>query len=189
MCAFVLNSSSSSLTIYWNMKDDKLMKSIFTLIYSTAAEKYDYDDVSDIGGDDLVDFLLDHKINVLLVVDEVECLYSKSPDDELAVQILGELHFLGELDGPRPVLVILSGSAAVLRSLISCIPGAPHIGDKYPSYLRFHSLNDRKYKDLHLKPIRTLREMGELHCQAIHSSDDRSNWFGGFSSSFFREQH
>jgi hypothetical protein len=167
LCAFVLNSSSTSLTIYLNMKDDKLMKSLFGIIYSTVAEKYDLEDLNDIEGDDLVEFLLTNGINVLLVVDEVECLYSKSPDDELASRILGELHFLGELDGPRPVLVILSGSAAVLRSLVFSIPGAPHIKDKYPAYLRFHSLNNRKYKELHLKPIGTLREMEDaMRCIA-----------------------
>ena len=138
-------------------------KSPFQLIISALAAKYSISVDTNSTKDEVVEVLLNNHINVVLVLDEVDRLYAATQDDISAKEIMNELCFLGELDGRRPIIVILSGSVAVLRSLCFAIPGlSESIFQKYPCYMRFTSLNNRKYQDLHLKPVGTLYEMNDV---------------------------
>jgi hypothetical protein len=98
----------------------------------------------------LLTFMRDKGLRALLLLDEAELLYLR--DDERHNRVWRQLHSIGEYAGPRPVMAVLTGSAAVLRAMLFAIPGCGGT-DMYKGYLRFPSLNDRKYMAITLRPI------------------------------------
>lgn len=100
----------------------------------------------------LLEFMREHRRRAVLLLDEVEVLYLRA--DERHRRIHEQLHAIGECSGAaRPIMAVLTGSAAVLRSLLFAIPGCKGIEEQYKAYLDFASLNDRKYMPLALRPM------------------------------------
>jgi len=102
---------------------------------------------------ELLDFMREHSRRAFLVIDGVEGLYRRPRDCPIADRVYRQLHTMGELDGAsRPVVAVLTGSAAVLRTLLYAVPGFD-LASVYPSHLRWGSLNDRKYPASTLWPV------------------------------------
>jgi hypothetical protein len=101
----------------------------------------------------MLDFMRERNRRAFLVIDGIEGLYKRPRDCPLADRVYRQLHTMGELDGAnRPVMTVLTGSAAVLRTLLYSVPGYD-LKAAYPCYLRWGSLNDRKYPASTLWPV------------------------------------
>ena len=103
----------------------------------------------------VLECMLSHRVGAFLCIDDVEALYRRPLNCELAARVFQQLRVLGSMDGPRPVVVVLTGSAAVLRVLLFAIDTPDHasIVRRYPCHLGFGSFNDHKFVPLTLAPI------------------------------------
>lgn len=109
----------------------------------------------DLRGNDILlsrvlDFMNDKGRRILLLLDEAECLYLEY--DESSKRANRQLHAIGERSSNRPIMAMLTGSAAVLRALLYTIPGWD-VSDVYNGYLCFPRLSDRKFVPIMLRPI------------------------------------
>jgi len=105
---------------------------------------------------DLLDFMISRNLRALVCIDDIEALYRCPRDSLLAERVFMQLRVLGSHNGPqRPAIVVLTGSAAVLRVLLFALdtPDYDRILRRYPCHLRFGSLNDNKFVPLLLVPI------------------------------------
>ena len=105
---------------------------------------------------DLLDFMITSNLRALLCIDDIEALYRCPRDSLLAERVFMQLRVLGSHNGPqRPAIVVITGSAAVLRVLLFALdtPDYDRILRRYPCHLRFGSLNDNKFVPLLLVPI------------------------------------
>eukprot|EP00742_Colponemidia_sp_Colp-10_P016286 GILJ01018645.1.p1 GENE.GILJ01018645.1~~GILJ01018645.1.p1 ORF type:complete len:249 (-),score=26.99 GILJ01018645.1:712-1458(-) len=85
-----------------------------------------------------------------------------------------QLHFVGELDNERPVMVIATGSAAVLRALVFCIPDHHEEMERtgYILYNRTASLNDRKFSPILVNPMALQEDIkAAMYSTAIRKKD------------------
>ena len=105
---------------------------------------------------ELLDFMISRDLRALVCIDDIEALYRCPRDSLLAERVFMQLRVLGSHNGPqRPAIVVLTGSAAVLRVLLFALdtPDYDRILRRYPCHLRFGSLNDNKFVPLLLVPI------------------------------------
>lgn len=106
--------------------------------------------------------LAQHKISFVLVIDELEMLFTKN--DEQHTGILHELHAIGEYKGlqlhPRRIIVIATGSAAVLYRLAYNLAGYPELRASYPLH-GLLSLNTGKYVACAMRPLCTRAEAAD----------------------------
>ena len=96
--------------------------------------------------------MVDNSRRAVLFIDDVEALFRMDADSALAAQVFQQLVAMGRWGGTRPVVVVLTGSAAVLRSLLFCNSSA-NIAHEFPCHLRFGSLNHSKFVPLTLRPV------------------------------------
>lgn len=106
--------------------------------------------------DQMNDWLLAHNVRILVAVDEVEHLYTSTSEDCHAA--LRQFHAIGNLDGARHVIAIVTGSAPRLRTLLFRKEASlseddrKEVLDSFPGIRRGPDMNSRKYLDLHLLP-------------------------------------
>lgn len=145
----------TTCVIYVNLKSAGLLEPLHLLQSALRDARSGVDLPAELAGPDarmshLLHFMRDHERRALLLVDEAEQLYvSAAPDHKRVWQ---QLHSIGEYDGKRPIMAVLTGSSAALRALLFAIPGWGAL-DAYQAYRVFSSLNDRKYLPIMLRPI------------------------------------
>lgn len=122
--------------------------------------------------DDVHDLLSDHNISCVLVIDELERLYTCN--NEAHTAILQELYAIGDNGGtarwPRRIIIIATGNAAVLPTLVFNLNGYPELRGRYPLHGQF-SLNNTKYVAIMLRPLCTRAEAASA-IAAYAATDD-----------------
>lgn len=110
--------------------------------------------LGDAAGDisSVLQFMVDNCRRAVLFIDDVEALFRMDAESVLAARVFQQLVAMGRWSGARPVVVVLTGSAAVLRSLLFCNSSA-NIAHEFPCHLRFGSLNHSKFVPLTLRPV------------------------------------
>lgn len=154
-------ASSNTAVVYRNFKSEALVPPS-VLISSALQTRETSDDQAATGSqektlDDLTRILRNRRLNVLIFLDEFERIYAE--DNDLSRLIVRELHAIGDYSGtsamPRRVMVIATGSAAVLRKLAFSIGGYRSLSDEYNLYgkSKVPSLNNTKFVALPLRPL------------------------------------
>lgn len=147
----------STFTIYCNYKSSGVVAPAQLLV---EAMRELYPDIATLlmsesmGLSDVLRVMYTAKLRCFLIIDEVEELYKLPADSETADRVYRQLHVMGEMDCERPIFPLLTGSAAALRPLLYSKRGHD-LKELYPCYLRFSSLNNRKYQDLVVRPLTT----------------------------------
>ena len=143
---------ATTCTIYVNFGTMGVTR-LTTMIFRSLREKFPQLPMLPEGREwELITGVLQHKrLNVVVVIDELEALYRQ--DDALSNATLRDLHVVGEMDASRRVVVLATGSAAVLRRLVYSLPAPDTVKDAYPLHHKQGSLNDRKYAALQLDPV------------------------------------
>lgn len=99
----------------------------------------------------LLAYMTEQCVRCFLVIDELQELYTL--DVDAARRTFRQLHAIGEYDLPRPIVALVTGSAAVLSALAFATPDYDDAMTAYPCYKKLTSLNDRKYSRLRLTPV------------------------------------
>jgi AAA domain len=149
----------TTYVIYVNFKNEgvqeplKLLQAAFSDRPSAGLELPEKLRRDDASLAELLDFMRENGRRAFVVIDEVEEAYKK--DSVLTERVYRQLHTMGEFDGAeRPVVTLITGgSPAVLEPLVFSKPGCDISREEYPCYLRFSSLNDRKYVPISLRPL------------------------------------
>jgi len=145
-------STDSTCSIYLNC-NTRHSRAPFSIIHEAMSKRFPKLVPKTIwnsgDGDDLLYFLIVHKIRVFLVMDEVEVLYRDGSDEDC----LKQLQVIGNWSQQRPVVVLATGNSPVLRTLFYALPGnRKEMTDRgYGNYLKVGSLNDRKFRPLDVR--------------------------------------
>ena len=96
---------------------------------------------------------------VLLLIDEFELQYklrADGPKKALADCVHRQMHYIVGMDGPRTIMAVVTGSAAVLRALAFALGGPLH---GYPCHALHGSLNDTKLFPVFLRLLKEERDL------------------------------
>ncbi|KAI3656093.1 hypothetical protein MP638_004406 [Amoeboaphelidium occidentale] len=110
---------------------------------------------------------------MLVVLDEFENIYRTADQDWTS-----QLRLVGDMSGPRPLMVLLCGSAARLRDL--CFKFMDHtdcVSLGFPGYKESCSLNSTKFVPLTLASISSILDMKRaLDVLKISTEDESAIW-------------
>jgi hypothetical protein len=150
-------AKSSTFTVYCNYKSTGVVEPV-KLLLEALQKQYPDIDIPEwsesIEFHEVLDVMNNANLRCFLIIDEVEEIYKLPANNVVADRVYRQLYTMGEMACKRLILPLLIGSAAALRPLLYS-KGGHKLKEQYPCYLRFSSLNDRKYPDLVIRPVVT----------------------------------
>lgn len=104
---------------------------------------------------DILAFMSAQGVRAVIGIDGVEELFRCAREDPVAGRVMRQLKALGSCDGPRSVIVILTGSSALLRCLLYATDtvGHEYVARLFPLHLRYGSMDENAFRPLQLLPV------------------------------------
>eukprot|EP00602_Paraphysomonas_sp_CaronLab_P009358 CAMPEP_0185037606 /NCGR_PEP_ID=MMETSP1103-20130426/32293_1 /TAXON_ID=36769 /ORGANISM="Paraphysomonas bandaiensis, Strain Caron Lab Isolate" /LENGTH=495 /DNA_ID=CAMNT_0027575671 /DNA_START=320 /DNA_END=1807 /DNA_ORIENTATION=+ len=107
---------------------------------------------------DAWDWMVSAGYVALIVLDE----FHKQYNEENTCGLFFDLYSIGNNSGPRPIVVILNGSSALMRPLVfRLLENGSGIAKQYPGYAKSESLNVTKFIPFTLLPLCNTNDMKE----------------------------